>query len=98
VHGLRHTHATLALKAGVHSRVVQERLGHASIRITLDRYSHVAPGMQEEEAAKIATLVAGESCDQSVTAEQTSRCRAGPDTSLTWPCGVGLPGLEPGTS
>jgi hypothetical protein len=41
------------LKAGVHPKVVSERLGHASIGITLDTYSHVMPGMQEEAAEKI---------------------------------------------
>ena len=48
-HDLRHTHATQLLKAGVHPKVVSERLGHASIGITLDTYSHVMPGMQEEQ-------------------------------------------------
>ena len=38
---LRHTHATLALRAGIHPRVVQERLGHANVSVTLDTYSHV---------------------------------------------------------
>jgi integrase len=52
-HDLRHTHATLMLKAGVHPKVVSERLGHASIGITLDTYSHVMPGMQEEAAQKL---------------------------------------------
>jgi Site-specific recombinase XerD len=52
-HDLRHTHATQLLKAGVHPKVVQERLGHASIGITLDTFSHVMPGMQEEAAKKI---------------------------------------------
>ena len=47
-HDLRHTHATLLLIAGVHPKVVQERLGHAKITITLDRYSHVLPSMQKE--------------------------------------------------
>jgi integrase len=50
---LRHTHATQLLKAGVNPKVVSERLGHASIGITLDTYSHVIPGMQEEAAKKI---------------------------------------------
>lgn len=45
-HDLRHTHATLALAAGVHPKVVSERLGHASITITLDTYSHAIPAMQ----------------------------------------------------
>ena len=47
LHDLRHTHATLMLKAGVHPKVVSERLGHANIGITLDTYSHVLPGLQE---------------------------------------------------
>jgi len=50
LHSARHTHATLMLKQGVHPRVVQERLGHASISVTLDVYSHVMPGMQEMAA------------------------------------------------
>jgi integrase len=57
LHDLRHTHATLALQAGVHPKVVQERLGHSTIAITLDIYSHVIPAMQEEAAALIAGLV-----------------------------------------
>lgn len=58
-HDPRHTHATLMLSAGVHPKVVQERLGHASIQITLDTYSHVMPGMQEDAAAKVGALVFG---------------------------------------
>ena len=46
LHDARHTHASLMLKQGVHPKIVQERLGHASIQITLDTYSHVAPGLQ----------------------------------------------------
>jgi integrase len=57
LHDLRHTHATLALRAGVHPKVVQERLGHASIAITLDIYSHVNPAMQEDAAATVAALI-----------------------------------------
>lgn len=56
-HDLRHTHATLLLGAGVHPKVVQERLGHASIQITLDTYSHVMPGMQADAAAKVGAIV-----------------------------------------
>jgi len=52
LHDLRHTHATLMLKAGVHPKVVSERLGHANIGITLDIYSHVLPGLQEAAAEK----------------------------------------------
>ena len=50
LHDLRHTHATLLLKGGVHPKIAQERLGHSSIAITLDLYSHVLPGMQREAA------------------------------------------------
>lgn len=56
LHDLRHTHATLALQAGIHAKVVQERLGHANIGITLDVYSHAIPGMDEQAASKIAAL------------------------------------------
>jgi integrase len=58
-HDLRHTHATLMLGADVHPKVVQERLGHASIQITLDTYSHVMPGMQADAAVKLGELVFG---------------------------------------
>ena len=50
LHDARHSHASLMLKQGVHPKIVQERLGHASIQITLDTYSHVAPGLQEAAA------------------------------------------------
>lgn len=56
LHGLRHTWATLAMSAGVHPRVVQERLGHSNIAITLGTYSHVAPVMHEEAAETVAGL------------------------------------------
>ena len=49
-HDARHTHASLMLKQGIHPKIVQERLGHATIAITLDTYSHVAPGLQEAAA------------------------------------------------
>ena len=60
LHDLRHTHATLLLKAGVPVKVVSERLGHASAMITLGVYAHVMPGMQAEAAAKFGELLAGE--------------------------------------
>lgn len=46
IKGLRHTHATLLLEMGIHPKVVQERLGHVKISITMDTYSHVTPTMQ----------------------------------------------------
>jgi integrase len=57
LHDLRHTMATIALQAGIHPKVVQERLGHASISITLDLYSHVAPTIQREAAQKLSALL-----------------------------------------
>jgi integrase/predicted RNA-binding Zn-ribbon protein involved in translation (DUF1610 family) len=59
LHDLRHTHATLALRAGIHPKVVSERLGHATVAITLDTYSHAIPALQEEAASRIAGLVFG---------------------------------------
>lgn len=56
-HDLRHTHATLLLKAGVPIKVVSERLGHASPAFTLQVYAHVLPGQQAEAAAAFAELV-----------------------------------------
>jgi integrase len=56
VHGLRHSWASLALLAGVHPRVVQERLGHSNIAITLGIYSHVLDGQDAEAAATVAAL------------------------------------------
>ncbi len=50
LHDARHTHASLMLKQGVHPKVVQERLGHASIQMTLDNYSYVTPGIQQAAA------------------------------------------------
>ena len=50
-HDLRHTAATLLLTRGVHPKLVQELLGHATISITLDTYSHVLPGMAEQTAS-----------------------------------------------
>ena len=57
LHGLRHTWATLALERGVHPRVVQERLGHSTIAITLGIYSHVSPTLHDEAAQLVADLV-----------------------------------------
>lgn len=56
LHTLKHTHATLMLKAGIPAKVVSERLGHSNIGITMDSYSHVLPGMQKDAAAKSSRL------------------------------------------
>jgi len=52
-HDLRHSHATLMLLEGIHPKIVSERLGHASIGITLDTYTHLLPSMQTEAAEAI---------------------------------------------
>ena len=57
LHDARHTHASLMLKRGVHPKIVQERLGHSSIQITLDTYSHVAPGLQQSAAETFDSIV-----------------------------------------
>jgi integrase len=57
LHDLRHTHATLLLRAGVPVKVVSERLGHANVAFTMSVYQHVLPGMQAEAAATFAGLL-----------------------------------------
>jgi len=52
LHDLRHTHATLMLRQGIHPKIINERLGHSSIAITLDTYSHILPSLQEAAARK----------------------------------------------
>ena len=60
LHDARHTAASLALEAGVNPKVVSEMLGHSSVMVTLDVYSHVIPTMQESQAAEqIAKLILG---------------------------------------
>jgi integrase len=59
VHDLRHTYATIALRAGVHPAVVSERLGHSSIAVTIDLYSHAVPGLQREAAGVVGDLILG---------------------------------------
>ena len=57
LHDLRHSYATLALKAGVHPKVVSERLGHATVGVTLDLYSHVTPSIAREAADVVAARI-----------------------------------------
>ena len=52
-HDLRHSHATVMLTSNIHPKIVSERLGHSRVALTMDTYSHVIPGMQEEAAAAI---------------------------------------------
>jgi integrase len=57
LHDLRHTCATLLLSKGVHPKLVQELLGHATISITLDTYSHVLPGMGDQTVAAMESVL-----------------------------------------
>ena len=59
LHDVRHAHATLALQAGVHRKVVSDRLGHGDIALTLNTYSHAVPALQESAADTIAALISG---------------------------------------
>jgi integrase len=70
-HDLRHTHATLLLKQGVHPKIVAERLGHADTRITMDRYSHLLPNMQRDTAQQFGRMLFGgnEKGDQNIVKE-----------------------------
>lgn len=74
-HSLRHTHATLLLADGVPPHVVQQRLGHASARTTLDVYAHVLPVSEREAAERFAARLAASERDQIVTiaAERSAR-------------------------
>ncbi len=56
-HDLRHTAATLLLGAGIHPKVVSEMLGHSSVTITLDLYSHATPTMQQQAASVLDSLL-----------------------------------------
>ena len=55
-HDLRHSHATQLLISGIHPKVAQERLGHSSIAVTLDIYSHVTDNMQSDAALKLDSI------------------------------------------
>lgn len=57
-HDLRHAHASLLLQQGVHPKVVSERLGHSTVGVTLDIYSHVVPGLQAQVATQLEELLA----------------------------------------
>ncbi len=78
-HDLRHSHASLLLKSGVHPKIVSERLGHANIGITLDTYSHVLPGLQKAAAERFDEVL-----ESKIVAEDVSKMLAkdsGPDSA-----------------
>ena len=57
LHALRHFHASILMKADINPKIVQERLGHSVIAITMDTYSHLLPGMQEKAATAFAEIM-----------------------------------------
>jgi integrase len=57
LYDLRHSHATLLMAAGEHPKVVQERLGHATIQLTLDTYTHVVEGLQARASERLEKLL-----------------------------------------
>lgn len=59
LHDLRHTYASIALVAGVHPKIVAERLGHSDVKVTLSVYSHLLPGVQEAAAEHVASMILG---------------------------------------
>jgi integrase len=95
LHDLRHSYATVALKAGVHPKVISERLGHATVGITLDLYSHVSKGLDSEAADLVASKKqshlprksAGQPQDQPANlTESTTLARETPYMSLDFMC------------
>ena len=72
-HEMRHTHATLLLLAGVSPKVVQERLGHSNVSITLQTYSHVLPSLQADAAAALNSILNMNGQAQSTRAKQSRR-------------------------
>lgn len=76
---LRHVWATLALESGVHPKIVQERLGHSSITMTMDQYSHVIQGLDREAADTVAAVVLGSSTQSSTQPADTGRNEIPPE-------------------
>jgi integrase len=75
-HDLRHTNATLLLEAGVHPKVVQERLGHSDIGTTLNIYSHVMPTLGRDAAQHLRDILHG---DEATDTRDSTATQAGDD-------------------
>ncbi len=89
LHDLRHSYATLMLKAGVHPKVVSEALGHSSISVTLDTYSHVLPGIQEAAAQRF---------DDFLSVRGIGNGNVGKMSAKRSDLAVGVRGFEPPTT
>ena len=81
LHDLRHTWATLALRASVDVKIVSERLGHASATITWDIYQHVTPAMQTDAAETVAQLIFG-ARRRAASGVRDQTVTTGPETTL----------------
>ena len=96
LHSLRHTHATFLLQAGVHPRVAMERLGHSSIRVTLDTYSHVVGGLQEAAAQRFDDFISAKATSgENVGKMSAERVET---TSEITEFRIGVRGFEPPTT
>lgn len=71
-HDLRHTHASMLFALGVHPKIVQERLGHSSIQVTLDTYSHMLPNMQEAVAESLESAFKNQQENKNVSSDFVS--------------------------
>ncbi|MDP4144125.1 MAG: site-specific integrase [Bacillota bacterium] len=69
-HDLRHTHATILLRADINPKVVSERLGHSSVSMTLDTYSHVLPDTQKDVANKLDEIFFTPTCQQNANNDE----------------------------
>ena len=82
LHDLRHTHASVMLRQGVHPKIVQERLGHSSVSITLNVYSHVTPELQAAalrfELELVEPVPGGQTLAQRWQASDSGLTRRGP--------------------
>ena len=83
VHDLRHTTATTLLEAGVHPKLVQDLLGHSTIAVTLDTYSHVAPALHQQAAMQLQQLLAhAAEPSQPVSTHSTVSTRIGSSSDI----------------
>ncbi len=92
LHSLRHSHATLLLQAGIHPRIVMERMGHSSIRVTLDTYSHVIGGLQEAAAQRFDEFLSA----KGKSGENVGRATDELDVMIKFE--IGADGFEPSTT
>ena len=95
LHDLRHTHASHGLAAGVPMKVIQERLGHSSIALTADTYTHVLPDVASEAAAIIARLTLA--ADPALAAREQQDRGATLGVPLAEEDAQVTPGAPPGT-